>query len=236
MAAVILFAAGPASAIADQGSPGPRNLLQPEHVRSAVQGYIARHAPWGPEQVKIRKINFNHAFEVPAGKLSLHVSAPKHTDWIGAIPFTVNVVVEGQKISRLTVPVNIEVWSDVILTTKPLGKYQPIGPDDIQIKKMNLARTPSNVIVRMDQILGRRTNRNVAANCLLRTDLIELPPVVKRGDIVQVVAESPILKITVKGMVKENGGQGERVKVINLRSKKAIFAQVVDGQTVQVDF
>jgi flagella basal body P-ring formation protein FlgA len=146
------------------------------------------------------------------------------------------VVVNGQKAKRITVPTQIEVWSDVLLTTKPLGKYQPICRDDIQVKKMNLARVPANVIVRMDQVLGHRPNRNIAANCILRKDQIEMPPVVKRGDIVQVIAQTPMLKISIKGMAKQNGGKGERIKVVNLRSKKAIYAQVIDGQTVKVEF
>jgi flagella basal body P-ring formation protein FlgA len=70
----------------------------------------------------------------------------------------------------------------------------------------------------------------------LRRDQIELAPVVKRGDIVQVVAETPVLRISVKGMAKQDGAKGDRIKVVNLRSKKVIYAQVVDGQTVSVEF
>jgi flagella basal body P-ring formation protein FlgA len=37
-------------------------------------------------------------------------------------------------------------------------------------------------------------------------------------------------------MAKQDGAKGERIKVVNLRSKKVIYAQVVDGQTVSVEF
>jgi flagella basal body P-ring formation protein FlgA len=148
----------------------------------------------------------------------------------------VGVAVNGKKVSVITVPVNIEVWSDVILTAKPLGRFQPIGYDDLQIKKMDLARVPSSAIVDLDQVVGSRTRRSIAANCILRKDHVEIPPVVKRGDVVSVVAESAHLKVSAKGRAKENGSVGDRVKVVNLRSKKVIYALVVDDRTVRVDF
>lgn len=210
--------------------------LQPGQIRTAVQHYIVRHAPWDAEQMTIRKIKFNRPVTVPSGKVALRVSAPKHTDWLGAVPFTVNIAVNGQRTRALTVPVNIEVWSDIIMTTKPLGRFEPIDREDIRIKKMDLARVPSNVLVNVDDVLGKRANRNIAANCILRNDHVEMPPIVKRGDVVEVVAESPMLKISVKAVARENGRQGDRIKVVNLRSKKSLFAQVVDDRTVRVDF
>lgn len=221
---------------AGQNIQGQKTQLDPGKIREAVKSYIIRYAPWDAKQMRIQQIKFNQAINLPQGKVQLNVTAPKHTDWLGPTAFKVNILVNGIKAKRLTVPANIEVWSDVILSAKPLGKYQPIGKDDIHIKKMNLARVPANAIVRTDVVLGRRANRNIAANCVLRTDQVEIPPIVKRGDIVQVVAESSIMRIAVKGMVQQNGGQGDRIKVINLRSKKIIYAQVINDRTVKVEF
>ncbi len=210
--------------------------IDPGAIRDAVRSYILRNAPWDSKQMQIKAIRFNNPVHVPSGRITLRVAAPKHADWIGSTPFAVYIWVKGKRLKRLTVPALIEVWSDVVVSSKPLGKYQPIERDDIRIKRMNLDRVPSNVVVRLDQALGRRTRRNIAADCILRLDQIESPPVVRRGDIVQVVAQTPVLRISVKGMAKQNGIKGERIKVINLRSKKAIYALVVDGQTVSVDF
>jgi flagella basal body P-ring formation protein FlgA len=101
---------------------------------------------------------------------------------------------------------------------------------------MNLARVPANAVLNIDEALGSRTNRNIAVNSILRSDHIELPPVVKRGDVVHVVAESKHMKISVKAQAKESGATGKIIRVQNLRSKKTIYAQVVDSHTVQVDF
>ena len=53
---------------------------------------------------------------------------------------------------------------------------------------------------------------------------------------VMIVAESGGLKVTALGEVKSSGYVGQRVKVVNLDSKKKIYARVVDENTVRVDF
>ncbi len=223
-------------------SSGPVKVLRrstqmtPDKIRTAVRSFIKTHAPWHADQMKIGPIKFNHALTLPSGKTKLHISAPRHTDWLGGVPFSVKVVVDGQVVKKFSVPTRIEVWSDVLMAAKPLGRYQPIGIKDIKIKKMNLARVPANVIVSTETVLGRRTNRKIAVNAILRKDQVEMPPLIKRGDVVRVVAESPSVKVVVQGKAKQDGGKGERIKVINLASKKTIYAQVMDEKTVQVEF
>ena len=96
---------------------------------------------------------------------------------------------------------------------------------------------PSNIVTDYDAILGKRTKRAINANTVLRSNLIEFPPIVKRGDVVTVIAESGGLRITALGLVKgREGRRGERIKVENLDSKRTLYAQVVDSKTVKVDF
>lgn len=223
-------------------SAGPVKVLRryavvtPAKINQAVKAFIQRHAPWKPDQLKIEKLTFDQALTVPPGNVTFQVTAPKHTDWLGPIPFSVLVLVDGHAVKKVVTPATIEVWSDVVIAAKPLGRFQPIEADDILIEKMNLARVPFNVIVSADQVLGRRANRNIAVNSVLRNDQVEMPPIVRRGDVVQVIAESEVLKVSAKGMAKENGAKGDRIQVMNLRSRKIIYAQVVDEQTVHVEF
>jgi flagella basal body P-ring formation protein FlgA len=70
----------------------------------------------------------------------------------------------------------------------------------------------------------------------LSTDLVELPPLVKRGDLVTIIARLEGLKITTLGEVKRKGRQGERIPVLNIDSRKVIFARVIDANTVAVEF
>jgi flagella basal body P-ring formation protein FlgA len=65
---------------------------------------------------------------------------------------------------------------------------------------------------------------------------VEVPPLIRRGDVVRIIAESNTFRISTKGEAKEDGGKGERIRLVNLRSKKNIYAEVVDPGTVRVQF
>jgi flagella basal body P-ring formation protein FlgA len=61
-------------------------------------------------------------------------------------------------------------------------------------------------------------------------------PVVDRGDLVTILAESAGVRLTVPGRVMEPGYKNEPVAVENTMSRKKVYATVVDGSTVAVDF
>jgi flagella basal body P-ring formation protein FlgA len=85
-------------------------------------------------------------------------------------------------------------------------------------------------------VIGKRTKRAIDPNLPLKLNFLEVPPLVRRGDLVTIVAESDTLKITTQGIVSENGCKGEMVRVINTNSRKDVYARVVDSRTVAVDF
>jgi flagella basal body P-ring formation protein FlgA len=66
--------------------------------------------------------------------------------------------------------------------------------------------------------------------------MIETPPLVQRGDIVVMIAETGELKISTQGEARQRGGRGDRIKVMNLDSRKSVYGCVVDRNTVRVDF
>jgi flagella basal body P-ring formation protein FlgA len=124
----------------------------------------------------------------------------------------------------------------VVITKKPLGRHKPITEDDITVLKMDLAKVPSGVITDPDAVLGKRTSRAIGSKTVLRTDLVEFPPLVRRGDVVEIVAETQGFKVTALGQVKKKGALGERIPVMNFESKKVLYARVMDSKTVKIDF
>ena len=69
----------------------------------------------------------------------------------------------------------------------------------------------------------------------IRASLLDVPPLVKKGDVVNVILERNSLRISCLGEIKETGRKGDRVKLVNLGSKKELFGRVVDAGTVQLD-
>ncbi|MBW1780203.1 MAG: flagellar basal body P-ring formation protein FlgA, partial [Deltaproteobacteria bacterium] len=188
-------------------------------------------------KVRVREIQFSRDLILPKGNLTFRVEPPKDTDFSGKVPLAVSIYVEGELVKRVWAVTDIEVLAEVIVTKRSLNRRREITEDDIERREMDLARLPSDTLTEYEDILGKRTKKAIGVNTVLRADMIEFPPLVKRGDVVVVVAESAGLRITALGVVKgREGRQGERIRVENVDSKKSIYARVVDAKTVKVDF
>jgi flagella basal body P-ring formation protein FlgA len=207
-----------------------------EKIEKIVLDFIYQKNPWGRERLNIKDIQVNHRVILPKGDITYKVVPPGNTDYLGTIPMSVLFTVNGQFEKKIWATVKTEVLTAVVVTKRPLGRFKRIEPDDIYLQKMDLADLPSNIITNLEEALDKRTKRTLDAEMVLRTDLIEFPPLVRRGDVVTIIAESDGLRITTRGKIKERGCRGERIKVVNLNSNKVIYARILDSNNVKVDF
>jgi flagella basal body P-ring formation protein FlgA len=70
----------------------------------------------------------------------------------------------------------------------------------------------------------------------VRGDYLERVPLIKSGQLVTIVAENDVVRITASGRAKGSGAAGDMIAVQNLNSQKEIAGRVVDASTVRVDF
>jgi len=207
-----------------------------EKMQSLVSDYLAKNLLAGMPDARIQEIHVAEPVELPGGRITYTVHPARNAESMGKIPFTINFDVNGKFCKRAWATATVEVISDVVVAKKPLGRFKPISEDDIEVQKMDLAGLPSDVIRDPEEVLGKRTSRAISSQTVLRPNLIEFPPVVKRGDVVVIIAETEGLKVTAMGEVKKKGRIGERIPVINYDSRKILYARVVDANTVKIEF
>ena len=215
-----------------------RNYIQisREKIKILVSDYIQKNIIKNNADGSIKDIQVADSLQLPNGRITFKVIPPRNRDLLGKIPFSVHFDVNGKFYKRVWATATVEVLAEVVITKKPLGRHKPITEDDIELLKMDLAKLPSGVITDPEAVLGKRTKRAIGAKTVLRADQVELPPLVKRGDVVVIIAESSGLKITAMGQVKKKGRLGESIPVMNYDSKKILYGRVLDSSTVKVEF
>ena len=205
-------------------------------IAQAAAEFLRNEMPWGQEAAVIRSIRVNGDVLLPKGAVSMRVAAPEHTDLMGTVPLTVVFAVDGTVVDRTWAVADVAVVSDVVITTRPLARYQQIGSDAVRIEQRDLADLPGNVVTGTAAVVGKRVRHPLAPGTVLRADMVETPPLVNRGDVVVIVARSGGLEITARGVAREKGHRGSRIAVENVDSARRIYARVLDGTTVEVDF
>ena len=208
-----------------------------KEIKKAVYDYIRANIPWDKDRVRINSVQVDSDVVLPKGNVSYRIEPLRNTDFRGKVPLPIHFSVNGLFQKRILAMADISVLAEVVVLRKSVSRYHRITDHDIELREKDLSGTRSNVITDPEEVLGQRAKRSIAAGTILRPDLIEYPPLVKRGDVVLMVAESAGLRITALGVVDQREGRrGEKIKVENMDSKKSIYARVVDAKTVEIDF
>lgn len=207
-----------------------------ETVEKIVREFILKEMPWGPDEVNITGLNFNEAVILPRGDVTYQVLPQPNEDYLGSTAISVLILVDGKPQKKVWLNADIEVYRPVVLTTRPLSRFHVMNAGDVKVERKNIAQLSSNILGDASELVGKRIKTALSANTPLRADMLELTPLVKRGDVVNLVVESNLLRVVTVGMVEEQGRRGETVRVVNMNSRREVFGKVIDEKTVKVDY
>jgi len=139
-------------------------------------------------------------------------------------------------VQKIRVRVRVEIQGFVVLARTGLRRHQEIGEKDVHLIKKNLNLLPPDVLTDLKEAVGKRLTLSVNGQEVLRNSMVEIPPLVRKGDRVLLIIDHSYFRITTFGEVKEDGRRGDWVKLVNISSKKEVHGRVVDAHTVQVEF
>ena len=144
-------------------------------------------------------------------------------------------VADGVPLAEQTVVLRANLWRDAWYAKEPIAPGELFDPARLEVRRADFLRDRDAVVVTMygpAYVLAR----NVAAGRLLQWRDLTKRPLVRKGEIVEVSATDGRLIVNLKGVVLQNGGQGDFVTVRNPDSKKDFSACVIDENRVQVRF
>ena len=194
---------------------------------------IKSNNPWG-NRLRITQIRPQNDIMLPQGKLSY--SCQLENSPLGSFSLPIIFKVNGHIAARTWVMVKTSLITPIVVSAYPIQRGEIITKDKLRIIKKDLSGLPAGIFFNKNALIGKRAKVNIGANRIIYKNMVEIPPVIKRGQRVMIIAESDSLKVTVPGKAKENGRIGDIIKVQNLLSKKVVVGKVVSDQTVRVKF
>lgn len=209
--------------------------LSREELAAEVQRLLRQAVPAARGPVAVRGLTLPERLLLPTGRLAIEVQGAGGR-LIGQTALAILVRVDGVLAQKLWTPAYIEVTGPVVVAQRSLRAGEIVGEGDVAVIGRDLATLPAGVLTRAEDAVGKRARTGVDANRILTAQLLETPPLVKRGDVVTLLAESARVRVSAQGMVQQTGARGERVRVTNLTSKREVYGRVIDAKTVQVDF
>lgn len=205
-------------------------------VRDVVTAFVTTRTTGMEWDVRIRRITISDTLKLPEGIIDYEVVAPQQWEGWGSASMAVLARQKDRMVRNIPVRVDVEARTDMVVTLKQIEHGTIINAGDLVLQNREISNSSNRASRRIDDIIGKKARTTLKANQPVRTDQVEKVPLIKSGQMVTIIAENEVMKVSVAGKARSSGAEGDIITVQNQNSFKEIPARVLNATTVQVAF
>jgi flagella basal body P-ring formation protein FlgA len=145
------------------------------------------------------------------------------------------VLADGAQVDDVNLVFRASLWRDAWYARQPLAAGSMFDPSALEAHRIDTFRE-RNALPASEGNASYIFARQVPADRLLSWNDIARRPLVRKGEMVDVVASEGMLFVSLRALALENGAQGQMVVVRNVDTRKDISGVVVADDRVEVSF
>ena len=188
------------------------------------------------EDLKPRILAKTRDIFLPRGQVSYVINSKgKYKKEGGYRNYDVEFSIDSKAVRVVTVRTYLKLYKEVFVARDTIKRNKIIEESDLMKVRKNVDRMPREYITEKDQLVGKISNRTINPSETIRGNTVSIPPLVKSGDRLQIVFETPFLRLSAPGISMAKGRKGERIPVKNMDSKIVVFATVKTRNIVLVN-
>jgi flagella basal body P-ring formation protein FlgA len=205
-----------------------------EDLDQVVMQFIEQQYP--EQDIKPRLLSRSRDVYLPRGEISYEVRE-KGTfgKEAGYRTYEVLLNVNGELSKTVPVRVYLKLYKEVYVAKETIKRDEIIEEADLVKVRRNIDRVTSAYITDKDSVVGKVASRTIGSNEVIAGNSVVTPPIVKEGDRLTIVYETPNLLLSAQGVSLAKGRVGDRIPVRNVDSKTVVYAQVRDKNVVEVN-
>lgn len=173
---------------------------------------------------------------LPPGNVAYNMEIPYGVKYNSPTYVTTGILVSGQPFTVVKFRFDVKKYEQVAVTGRMIAGGEILTADSVIFERRDIGKLKPGYFTNIDKIVGLTVKRQLAPGMLLTDTLLDQPTLVRRGNIVSIVAKNGGVVITTPGVAMENGSENEFIRVRNASSKKIITGRVVDENTIQIHF
>jgi flagella basal body P-ring formation protein FlgA len=146
----------------------------------------------------------------------------------------VGVRCEGTKQWTVYVPVNVFVTARVYTARQTLPRNHLLTEADIRVDERDVSRSAAGYMSNKDQLIGQRLKQQVIAGRIITPAMLQADFIVRRGQLVTLIAAGGGINIKMAGKALKDGALGQRIQVENSGSGRVVEGIVRSQELVEV--
>ena len=174
--------------------------------------------------------------QMPADDFNVTVTDAPPDGLASSFIVRVKVVSAAETVGEWSLAVRAQLLQEMWAATGRLERGQSLDRSALTVQKVDVLRDRQPFIsAEVDPATLETAQPITAPRLLLRRDVAERP-LVRKGQMVEVVARNGLLAISMKALALEAGPAGALIRLRNLESHKEFSGQITHESTVQVQF
>lgn len=201
------------------------------NIEQAIKMFVHKQFP-KPMQVSTLVNKLDRHLRLAKCPQILDVFYPTGSKKMG--PTTVGVRCLSDSPWQIYVPIQVKVFGTAVVSKRSLLRGTFIDVSDLSIEKRELSSAMHGYFTSPQELVGMELRYSLAQGQIIGPKSLKPRHLVKRGDIVTILAETKGLLIQVKGKAMMNGFRGQSIRIKNTRSNRILQGEVVATRTVRI--
>ncbi len=211
-------------------------LVTADQIEEAAELVLrASAAALEKEEVEWSILRHARSCRVPAGRRGVDLTAVLRHGRMerDEAVLDVSIRVDGRTVKTLPVAFRLRRFRKVLVALAPLRRGEPLDKGKVGLRRMDVSRFFGSPLDDPARIRGKVAARLLSGGAILTPMDVKDPDLVRKGDLVTMVAVKGNLRVTAKGIARTGGSLGEIVLVMNPSSRKIVQGKVVGVGVVE---
>ena len=174
--------------------------------------------------------------KLPAANFAVAITETPGNGISGTFVTRVKITSNGETIADLQISLRAQFWQEVWTAASRLERGQPLDRSLLSTTRVDsLRERQPPLLTDVDPSILEVAQTVSASRPLTRRDVIARP-LIRKGRVVEVVAQQGQLAITMKALALESGAGGDLIKLRNIETRKEFIGQILNENKDQVHF
>lgn len=124
---------------------------------------------------------------------------------------------------------------EVYIPSENIGRGEIITENLLTMVSMPQNKVKTMYVSKLSDILNMEAKKPLREGKLISARDIGRPTIIKKGQIINMLYKSKTMQIVAQGEALADGYEGQKLEVMNTKSKKSVFGIVIDKDNILVE-
>lgn len=129
--------------------------------------------------------------------------------------------------NRIEIQLKVKAEQKLPVVLDRVRRGEALTEEKLAYRWVSLSRNSGKYITDMNSLTGKKLRRTLLSGQPVRQSFISREFIIKAGDEVKVVIEQNGIQVQVTGEARENGAEGDRIKIYSTETRKKYVGEVI---------